>query len=231
MSINLQKGQRITLEKRTGELFTQFCVGVDWGAIEYETKEGGVLGIGKKTVVRTRKVDIDLSCVMYDDDGKLVDYVYSPLYRPELMAQFGLSAGKFKSRDGAIEHSGDDREGDLSGEDNLDNEIVSVDLDKLTSDVQRIFFFVNIVGTDGADELSQIPYISIRIYEGTPERVESVYAQYDIRPEPSFRDKKALLLGELYGKAGKWRFNPIGDAFDDVFMGQTIQRISQKYAR
>lgn len=228
MSINLQKGQRITLEKRTGELFTRFCVGVDWGAIEYETKEGGVLGIGKKTVVRTREVDIDLSCVMYDGEGKLVDYVYSPLYRPELMAQFDLDTGKFRSRDGAIEHSGDDREGDLSGQDSLDNEVLCVDLEKLASDVQRIFFFVNIIGDD---ELWQVPYISIKIYEGTPQQVENVYAQYDTKSEPSFMGKKALLLGELYAKAGKWRFNPIGDAFEDVFMGQTIQRISQKYAR
>lgn len=228
MPINLQKGQRIALEKSTGEQFTRFCVGVNWGAIEYETKEGGILGIGKKTVIKTKDVDIDLSCVMYDENGNLADYVYSPLYRPELMAQFGLNSGKMMSRDGAVEHSGDDREGNREGNDNPDNEVLSVDLEKLQDDVRRVFFFLNIISDD---EFSRIPYVSIRLYEGTPDRVENVYAEYDISPEPSFRGKKALLLGELYRKTDKWKFNPIGDVFEDVFMGQTIQRISQKYAK
>ena len=50
MAINLQKGQRINLEKSSGAKLTQFCVGVNWGAIEYQVEEGGFLGFGKKTV-------------------------------------------------------------------------------------------------------------------------------------------------------------------------------------
>ena len=53
MAINLQKGQRINLEKSSGAKLTQFCVGVNWGAIEYQVEEGGFLGFGKKTVTRT----------------------------------------------------------------------------------------------------------------------------------------------------------------------------------
>lgn len=48
MAINLQKGQRINLEKSSGAKLTQFCVGVNWGAIEYQVEEGGFLGFGKK---------------------------------------------------------------------------------------------------------------------------------------------------------------------------------------
>lgn len=34
MAINLTKGQKIDLRKETGATLTNFCVGVNWGAIE-----------------------------------------------------------------------------------------------------------------------------------------------------------------------------------------------------
>ena len=76
MAINLTKGQKIDLRKNNGESLTNFCVGVNWGAIE--TIKSGFLGIGTKKVVED--VDLDLSCVMYDDSKNLVDWIYSPDY-------------------------------------------------------------------------------------------------------------------------------------------------------
>lgn len=225
--INLEKGQRVTLEKKGGEPLSLFCIGVDWGAIDYETKEGGFWIFGRKTVTKKRFTDIDLSCVMYDEQGNLIDHVYSPLYRPELMAQFGLMSGKLTSNTGAIRHSGDDKEGDMNGEDGLDNEVLMVDLTAMEEKVTKVFLFLNIVDTD---DFSMIPYTRIRIYEGEPRQVENVFAEYNIEPLPVFRSKKAMILGELYKKGTKWRFNPIGEAYEDVFLGQTIQRISQKFA-
>lgn len=169
MAINLQKGQRINLEKSSGAKLTQFCVGVNWGAIEYQVEEGGFLGFGKKTVTRTKDVDLDLSCVMYDENGNLCDHLYSPLYRPELLAQFGLNTGKLVSLTGAMRHTGDDLEGDKGGDDGLDNEIITVDLSKLGSNIHRIFFFLNNVGEE---DFSQVPYAKIRMYEGTPVKVD-----------------------------------------------------------
>ncbi|MFX5839976.1 TerD family protein, partial [Acinetobacter baumannii] len=52
MAINLTKGQKIDLRKTTGESLTNFCVGVNWGAIE--TK--GFLGLSKKV----QNIDLDL---------------------------------------------------------------------------------------------------------------------------------------------------------------------------
>jgi len=228
MAINLQKGQRINIERSNGEQLTRFCIGVSWGSIEYETKEGGFLGFGKKTVIKNKSVDIDLSCVMYDKEGNLTDYIYSTLYRPELLSQFGLNSGKLASRNGALRHTGDDKKGDMPEDDGMDNETISVDLTAIGDDVQRIFFFLNSVSTE---DFSQIPYANIRIYEGTPAQIDNVFAEYNVSAEPMFRSKKALILCELYRKGGKWRFNAIGDAYQDVFLGQTIQRISQNYAR
>lgn len=226
MAIRLEKGQRINLEKSTGGSMTDFCVGVNWGAIEVQVQKSGFLGFGAKTVTEIQDVDLDLSCVMFDDNGNLCDHLFSPLYRQDLLAQFGLPPGKLVSNTSALRHTGDDLEGDQGGDDGLDNEIITVDLTKLPANVTQIFFFLNNVGKE---DFSQIPYAKIRMYEGTPTKVNSVYAEYNVVSESQYRGKKALIMGKLYKKDNEWKFNAIGDAFEDAFLGQTIQRIKQSY--
>jgi len=105
MSISLEKGQRISLEKN-GSGLNRVCVGVNWGAIE------------KKGFFGTKKVavDLDASIGLFKETKELIDVVYF---------------GQLKSRDGSIAHSGDDRTGDLDGDDGLDNEIITIELSKV----------------------------------------------------------------------------------------------------
>lgn len=225
MSINLQKGQKIDLRKSSGEALTNFCVGVNWGAIE--TTKSGFLGFGTKKVVED--VDLDLSCVMLNQNGDLIDWIYSPEYNGWL-SQNNIPLGKLSSRDGGFRHSGDDRQGDVGGDDGLDNEIISVDLGRVSPDVDKVFFFLNIYLNQGQNfDFAQIPFAKIRMYEGTPTRVNSVHSQYDIVTDSSYRGKGALILGKLYRRNGEWKFDAIGDPSDDKIFVQTIQRITQNY--
>lgn len=218
MSINLSKGQKIDLRKTTGETLTNFCVGVNWGAIE--TK--GMFGIGKKT----KSVDLDLSCVVINDRNELCDHLYSPLYRVEVLQQFGLPKGKLVTVDNALRHTGDDLQGDSGGDDGLDNEIITVDLTRIASEVSQIFFFLNNAGNE---DFSQIPYSKIRMYEGTPTKVNSVFASYNVSAEGQYAGKQSIIMGKLYRKSGEWKFSAIGDPTEDTFLGQTIQRIVKSY--
>ena len=220
MAIRLEKGQRINLEKGNGSKLTQFCVGCNWGAIV----KSGFLGLGKTV----EDVDLDLSCVMVDKNGRLVDHIYSPLYRMEFLSRYGMPAGKVDSRDGALHHSGDDLKGDQAGDDGLDNEILTVDLNRVSPDVDQIFFFLN---NCGREDFSQIPYASIRMYEGTPTRVKEVFASYDVAAEPRYRGMTALIMGKLYRRNGEWKFSAIGDAFPDPNICETIKRIVTTYAK
>lgn len=219
MAINLQKGQRIDLRKTSGETLTKFCVGVNWGAIEKKA----FFGLSKNVT----DVDLDLSCVLLDSNGQPCDHLYSPLYRPEILAKFGLPAGKLVSVNSALRHTGDDLAGDKGGDDGLDNEIITVDLSLIDGNVSQIFFFLNNVG---AEDFSQIPYAKIRMYEGTPTQVKEVFASYNVSAEPNYTGKKAIIMGKLYKKDNEWKFNAIGDPTEDTFLGQTIQRIMQSYA-
>ncbi|MCM1142227.1 MAG: TerD family protein [Muribaculum sp.] len=221
MAIRLEKGQRINLEKSNGSKLTNFCVGCNWGAI---VTGGGFLGLSKTT----KDVDLDLSCVMFDSNGQLVDHIYSPLYKREFLARYGMPLGKVDSKDHALHHSGDDLKGDQDGDDGLDNEIITVDLSRVNSNVDQIFFFLN---NCGREDFSQIPYASIRMYEGTPERVKEVFASYDVAAESQYKGMTALIMGKLYRRNGEWKFSAIGDAYPDPNLCETIKRIATNYAK
>ena len=227
MAIRLEKGQRINLEKDNGAKLTSFCVGCNWGAIIVE--KTGFLGFGTKK--EELDVDVDLSCVMTDSNGKLVDALYSPLYKKEFFQAAGLPIGKDWSADKSMYHTPDDTEGDKGGDDGLDNEIITVDLTKVNPVIDQIFFFLNIYQPRNID-FQRIPYVAIRMYEGTPKKVKSIFAQYDVAKENQFMGKNALIMGKLYRRNGDWKFAAIGDAFDDQNdIRQTVKRIITSYSK
>lgn len=226
MSISLTKGQKIDLTKSSGESLTKFCVGVNWGAI---ISEKNTFWGGTKKVIED--VDLDLSCVLTDASGEMVDYIYSPDYNG-FLERNNLPLGKLSTRDGALKHSGDDRKGDLDGDDGLDNEIITVDLTKVNSNVDKIFFFLNIYLNEGQKfDYSHVPYAKIRMYEGTSTKVNSVFAAYDISTNKSYIGKSALILGKLYRRNNIWRFDAIGDATGDKVFLQTLTNILNNYAK
>jgi len=240
--INLEKGQRINLEKTNGSKLTDFCVGCNWGMIEhrsYRTKEivdsEGFLGFGRKThtvrepYVEKTAVDLDLSCIMVNDKGDICDYIYSPLYKKGFLSAYGMPPGKLDSNERALHHTGDDRDGDENGDDGLDNEIITVDLSRVNNNVNQIFFFLN---NCGKEDFSQIPYAAIRMFEGKPDLPpKQIFASYDVAAEPQYKGKLSLIMGKLYRNNGEWRFNAIGDAYEDDNLCLTIRRILTSYAK
>lgn len=227
MAIRLEKGQRINLEKENGAKLTNFCVGCNWGAIVVE--KSGFLGFGTKK--EEVDVDVDLSCVMVDVNGNLVDTLYSPLYNPQMFHSVGLPEGKDWSADKSMYHTPDDTEGDKGGDDGLDNEIITVDLTKVNSSIHQIFFFLNIYEPRNID-FQRIPYVAIRMFEGTPEKVKSIFAQYDVAKEAQFSGKNALIMGKLYRRNNDWKFAAIGDAFDDRNdLRNIVKRIINNYSK
>ena len=221
MAINLEKGQRINLEKDGGQKLTNFCVGCNWGAI---TKKA-FFGLTSKVV----DVDLDLSCLMFNAEGEVVDHIWSPAYN---LSSLGLPKGKLDSLDRALHHTGDDRQGDQNGDDGLDNEIITVDLARVNDEVNSIVFFLNIYNNEEyTGDFSGIPYATIRMYEGTPRKVNSVFAQYNVATKTECVGKRALIMGKLYRRNGEWKFNAIGDAFEDHSIVNTIARVAKDYSK
>lgn len=221
MALNLTKGQKINLVKDTGEKLEKFCVEVSWGAIKRIQKNW--LGF-EKTIIED--VDLDLSSILLNGKGELIDWVYSPQYNAYLQKN-NLPLGKLTTFDHALKHSGDDL-GQGGGDDF--REIICIDLTKVNPEIDRIFFFLNIYLNAGQSfDFSQIPFAKIKMFEGTSNRVIKDHLSFDIVTDSTFRNKRALIMGKLYKKNNDWKFDAIGDASDDTMFLQTISRILNSY--
>jgi tellurium resistance protein TerZ len=201
MAINLEKGQRINLEKSNGAKLQNICVGVNWGAIEKK----GLFGTKKEAV------DLDASCAVYDDKKNHIDSV---------------NFKKLISNDRAIKHSGDDLTGDLNGDDGLDNEVITLDFSQLTPTAQYVAFFIN---SFRGQDFKDIPFASIRIYEGTPTKVSQEFARFDIANDVSFAGNVSMVLGVFYKRNEEWKFSAIGVPTSDKKLEQTIVTIQQNH--
>lgn len=203
MAINLQKGQRISLEKTNGSKLQNVCVGINWGAIEKK----GLFGFGGTK----EAVDLDASCALFDENKKLMDVVYF---------------GNLKSKDQAVRHSGDDLTGDMGGDDGLDNEVITLDLGSLNPAVKHVAFVLN---SFRGQDFGTIPFASIRIYEGTPKRVNEVFAKYDIANGSEFKGHVSMVMGVFYVKNGEWKFNAIGEPTKDRKLEETVNTVMHNY--
>jgi tellurium resistance protein TerZ len=201
MAINLEKGQRINLEKSNGTKLQNICVGVNWGAIEKK----GFFGTKKEPV------DLDASCAIYDDKKNHIDSV---------------NFRKLISNDRAIKHSGDDLTGDLNGDDGLDNEVITLDFSQLTPAANHVAFFIN---SFRGQDFKDIPFASIRIYEGTPTKVSQEFARFDIANDATFAGNVSMVLGVFYKRNDEWKFSAVGVPTNDKKLEQTIFTIQQNH--
>lgn len=106
-------------------------------------------------------------------------------------------------------------------------------MNRVSYNVNSIVFFLNIYNNNEySGDFSGIPYASIRMFEGTPERPpKQVFAQYNVATKTECVGKRALVMGKLYRRNGEWKFAAIGDAFEDRTIGQTIVRVARDYSK
>ncbi|MEU6244842.1 MULTISPECIES: TerD family protein [unclassified Streptomyces] len=115
MSVNLSKGQAISLEKQDGASLTAVRMGLGWQA----AKRRGLFGS------RTREIDLDASAVLFSEKQP-VDVVF---FR------------HLVSDDGSVRHTGDNLVGGVGH--GGDDEAVLVDLQRVPAHIDQIVFTVN----------------------------------------------------------------------------------------
>jgi tellurium resistance protein TerZ len=136
MAVNLQKGQKISLEKEAGSVLSEVIMGLGWDTV----KKGGFLGFFESN----QEIDLDASCILFNEANKPVDVVW---FR------------QLKSKDGSIVHTGDNRTGAGDG----DDEQIKVNLTRVPQDVKSIVFTVN---SFTGQDFSQIENAFCRIVNG-----------------------------------------------------------------
>lgn len=114
--VSLSKNQTVSLSKESSQL-RHLRFGLGWDPIKKKGLLGGLFG-------GSGSIDLDAGCVLMDSAGKKIDTVW---FR------------NLKSGCGSVIHSGDN----LTGEGHGDDEVISVDLDKLSAKVEYLAFTVN----------------------------------------------------------------------------------------
>ena len=132
--------------------------------------------------------------------------------------------GKLQSS--GIVHSGDDRTGDVDGDDGLDNEVIQINLSQIPTNIENVVFVLN--SFQGQD-FATVPFASIRLYEGTPSRVNEIVATYNISSDTKFAGYVSMILGKLYRRNGEWKFSAIGEPTKDGKLEQTLKTVANTY--
>jgi tellurium resistance protein TerZ len=175
MTVNLQKGQKISLDKEAGGALSRVTMGLGWDAI----KSKGFLGFGAKT----ESVDLDASCVMFDEQNRPVDVVW---FR------------QLKSQDGSIVHTGDNRTGAGDG----DDEQIIVDLSRVPANVKSLVFTVN---SFTGQTFAQVENAYCRVVNAANNQE---VARYDLSVQGAHT---AQIMVKLYRHGGEWKMHAIGE--------------------
>lgn len=182
MSVSLSKGQAVSLVKSSGGSLTHVRMGLGWDAV----KKRGFFGGSK-----SQSIDLDASAVVYDANGQVLDQVW---FR------------QLTSKDGAIQHSGDNRTGDGDG----DDESIAVRLDGLPAQVQTLVFLVN---SFTGQDFSQIANAFCRLVD---EQTGQEIARYELTGSGSHN---AQIMAKLSRSGGGWSMTAIGA----IAQGRTLK--------
>ncbi len=179
MGINLQKGQKISLSKEGGGSLSKVVMGLGWDA----KKSGGGMLKGMFGGGGSDSIDLDASCVVFDDNNKVVDTIWFK---------------QLKSRDGSIVHTGDNRTGDGDG----DDEQIIVDLDKVPASVKALVFTVNSFTGQTFDSVENA-YCRMVDKSNNQE-----VARYTLSAQGSHT---AQIMAKVYRHNGEWKMHAIGE--------------------
>jgi tellurium resistance protein TerZ len=173
MSVNLSKGQKVSLAKQGGGTLAQVRMGLGWDAV----KKKGLFGGSK-----SQSIDLDASALLFDASGNLVDQVWFQ---------------QLRSKDGSIQHTGDNRTGAGDG----DDESVKVDLSRVPAAVANVVFTVN---SFTGQDFSQIENAFCRLID---EATGSEIARYELTGSGGHN---AQIMAKVSRDGAGWSMTALG---------------------
>ena len=185
MSISLKKGQKVSLTKDNPNL-VRIIVALGWDTNEYD---GGY------------EFDLDASLFLLNNKNKIRKYKDGHgMWQDDIVFYNRLIGG-----DKSVIHSGDN----LTGAGEGDDEVITVDLTKIPTDVDKISFTVTIHDAKERNQnFGQVSNAYIRVID---ESNNKELLKYDLTEEYSV--ETAMVVGELYRYNTEWKFTAVGSGY------------------
>ena len=191
MAVSLVKGQKISLAKESGNTtLSNIAMALGWDAARQNPP--GFLGrmFGGRGG-QPDSIDLDASCILFDADKNMADAVW---FR------------QLRSKDGSIQHSGDN----LTGEGEGDDETINVDLSKVPSRVHTLMFTVNSFRGQTFQEVENA-YCRLVNLSNNQE-----IARYTLSGGGNYT---GYIMAKVYRHGGEWKMAALGEPSN----GQTFQ--------
>ena len=176
MAVSLTKGGNVNLSKESPGL-TKVALGLGWDSRATDGAE----------------FDLDAVAFLVSADGKVSgdgDFIFY---------------NNLKSTCGAVEHQGDNRDGEGEG----DDEVVEITLASVAATTQRVVIAVTIHDAEKRGQnFGQVSNAFIRVVDTSN---SNEIARYDLSEDASV--ETAMIFGELYRHNGDWKFKAVGQGF------------------
>jgi tellurium resistance protein TerZ len=175
MSISLNKGERISLSKTAPAGLRKIFMGLGWDPVK--EKAGW---FGKAT---EKKIDLDASVILFGEENQVIDIV---------------SFRNLSSRDGSIQHGGDNLTGDGDG----DDERIYLDLERVPAAVKALVF---VVTSFSGQRFKDIESATCRLVD---ENSKQELAKIVLSEKGDFT---AAIMSSVYRKDGEWKMQGVND--------------------
>lgn len=187
MSISLEKGQKVSLTKETGGSLTKVKLGLGWDAVQASGGSGGGRGLFKRLAAAAapeKSIDLDASAVLLNGSKQPVDVVWF---------------SQLKSKDGSVQHTGDN----LTGEGDGDDEAILVDLSAVPAGVETLAFTVTSYSKQGFNEVANA---FVRVVDET---TGTEFARYELTATGPY---SAMVIAKVSREAGGWQITALGNS-------------------
>lgn len=199
MSVNLKKGQKISLVKPGEPGLQRIMVGLGWD--EVERKRGWF-------APKPQNIDCDASVILCGADGKVVTHD---------IHKACVYFGNLVHESGAIVHQGDN----LTGEGDGDDEQIMVDLNRIPANIDKLVFVVNIYDANVRNQhFGLIRNAFIRLVDL---RTQKEICRFDLSED--YSGKTGMIVGEIYRYNGEWKFNAIGQGVAEASRLASLVRL------
>lgn len=189
-TIRLSQGQEVKIRYADDRPLTQIIVGVGWDP-----------------AVQGNTIDVDSSVVVMSSRTLADELVYFK---------------DLKHPSGCVIHHGDNLTGEdlgYSGQTKVDDENISVYLNKVPQDRDRIVFVLNIYDCEDKHQtFGRIKNLYIRLYDPDSKKV---LIEYPVTG--NYNAYTALIIGMAYRKDGGWVFKAIGKGSKATSVGKLEQ--------
>ncbi len=176
MAISLNKGGNVSLSKSEPEL-KKILIGLGWDARATDGAD----------------FDLDASAFLLGANSKVRgddDFIFY---------------NNLKSKDGSVEHTGDNKTGSGDG----DDEAIRVVLGSVPQDVQSVAITVTIHDAEARKQnFGQVKNAFIRIVN---DETSKEIARYDLSED--YSTETAMVFGEVYRHNGEWKFRAVGQGY------------------